>query len=274
MMFSDYGGAHKDARFEVMSFLATTPSGASTFWMGSQRLRQGRLGNERRMSYKSLGDKVRLKCLPAYVDAADHLTGLLISFCIDKNAALRLSEEYKSDTAFGKVGPWAPRAFRKLTMIGNLAGIIVQGLRSDGQDLVWITDEDEIAPNPQKHAEATQILGHLISSYCTGPMGHFRFGTTASDPGDLHIEDLASLPDLAAGCLNELLTYMYPHPDSPSLERLFVPTTGRTPAKARTIATWLARSARPLTKLNLVVDESAGLCSVRHFSVVTNLEEL
>lgn len=62
MLFSDYGGAHKDARFEVISFLAATPSGASTFCAGRQRLRQGQLGNERRMSYKSLGDKMRLKC--------------------------------------------------------------------------------------------------------------------------------------------------------------------------------------------------------------------
>jgi hypothetical protein len=217
---------------------------------------------------------VRLNCLPAYLDVADHLAGLLISFCIDKNAAHRLSEEYRSDTAFGELGPWAPRAFRKLTLIGHLAGILVQGVRRDGQDIVWITDEDEIAPNPQKHAEATQIFGHLISSYSTGPMGHFRFGTTSSDPGDLHIEDLASLPDLAAGCLSELLTFVYPHPDSPSVERLFVPTAGGIPAKARTIATWLARSASPLTKLNVVVDESAGLCSVRRFSVVTSLEEL
>jgi hypothetical protein len=260
IMLSDYVGVHKDARFEVMSFLVTTPSG-STFWAERQRVRQGQMGPERRMSYKALGDKVRLKCLPAYLDVADRVTGLLISFCIDKNAANRLSEEYRSETAFGKLAPWAPRAFRKLTTIGHLAGIVVQGLRGDGQDLIWITDEDEIAPNPDKHAETTLIFSHLLSSYCTGPMGHFRFGTTASDPGDLHIEDLASVPDLAAGCLNELLTYMYPHPESRSVDRLFVPAGGRTPAKVRLVAAWLAGSASPLTKLNVVLDESAGLCS-------------
>lgn len=274
IMFSDYGGAHKDARFEVMSFLVTTPRGASPFLAERQRLRQGQLGTQRRMSYKALGDKLRLKCLPAYLDAADHLTGLLVSFCIDKNAKNRLCEMYKPETSIGQLSPWSPRAFRKLTTIGHLAGILVQGLRTDGQDVVWITDEDEIAPNPDKHAEATQIFGHLLSSYCTGPMGKFRFGTTAADPGDLHIEDLASLPDLAAGCLNELLTYMYPHPDSPTVERLYVPIDGGTPAKARTIAAWLAESASPLAKLNIVVDESADLCSIRRFSVVTNLEKL
>lgn len=274
VMFSDYGGAHKDARFEVMSFLVTSPVGLSRFVAERRRLRQGPLGAERRMAYKALGDKVRLRCLPAYLEVADLLSGLLINFCIDKNAAHRLGEEYRAETAFGNLAPWASRSFRKLTTIGHLAGIVVEGLRGDGQNLIWITDEDEIAPNPAKHAEATRILVHWLSCYCTGPMGHFRFGTTASDPGDLHIEDLASLPDLAAGCLNEILTYLYRHPESHSVERLFVPTDGGVPGKARNIAAWLAGQAGPLTKVNVVVDESGGLCAVRRFTVVTELRDL
>lgn len=274
LIFSDYGGAHKGARFEVMSFLITTPQGISVFLDQRQQLRESRLGTERRMAYKALGDKVRLNSLPAFLDAADHLAGLLICFAIDKAAAHRLSEGPPSDGGVGQLGSWAPRAFRKLTMIGHLAGILVQGVRRDRQDLLWITDEDEIAPNPDKHAESTRIFGHLLNCYCSGPMGHFRFGTTASDPGDLHIEDLAAVPDLAAGCLADVLTCISPHPESPSVERLYVPTHGGTSEKARHVAEWLADAASPLTKLNVVVDERDGLCSVRHFSVVTDLREL
>ncbi|MCV7079582.1 hypothetical protein [Mycobacterium szulgai] len=226
------------------------------------------------MSYKRLNDKVRLKSLPNYLEAADQLEGLLINFAVDKNATHRLSEEPWTETAFGRIGLWAPRAFRKLTVIGHLAGILVEGVRADGQNLLWITDEDDIAPNPDKHAEATRLLAHYISSYCTGPLGHFRFGTTASDPGDLHIEDLAAVPDLAAGGLNDILTEVFPHPQSQSVERLFVPVGVQTPAKVGLVAGWLARVASPLAKINIVVDERAGLCSVRRFAVVTNLTEL
>ncbi len=272
-IFSDYGGAHKGACFEVMSFLITTPQGISNFLVHRQELRQGPLGFQRRMSYKALGDKVRLNSLPAFFDAADRVTGLLVCFAIDKGAAYRLQEGPPTGSEVGQLGLWAPKAFRKLTTIGHLAGILVQGLRRDRQDLLWITDEDEIAPNTEKHAEATRILGHLLSCYGSGPMGHFRFGTTASDPGDLHIEDLVALPDLAAGCLNDVLTYISPHPESPTVERLYIPTGGGTSAKTRLVAEWLA-AASSLAKLNIVVDERDGFCSVRRFTVVTDFREL
>ncbi|TCC29681.1 hypothetical protein [Kribbella speibonae] len=274
MMFSDYGGAHNAARFEVISFMVTTPGGLTNFWTERQRLRRGQLGAARRMSYKTLNDKVRLRSLSGYLDAADHVTGLLITFAVDKRAAHRLSEDHHPEVAFGGLAPWSPRAFRKLTRIGHLAGIVVQGLRGDGQDLLWITDEDEIAPNPHKHSEATRLMAHLISSYCTGPLGHFRFGTTASDPGDLHIEDLAAVPDLAAGCLNQILSDMSPDPASRVVERLFIPSGGAVHPKLTQITTWLAANASALTKVNVVVDESADGCSVRRFTVVTDVREL
>lgn len=273
-LFSDYGGAHKGAPFEVFSFLVTTPYGLLKWWGTRQRLREGELGTERRMAYKRLNDKVRLNCLPDYLEAVDQIEGLLVNFAIDKNAAHRLSEEPQTEIAFGQIGVWAPRAFRKLTTIGHLAGILVEGIRGDGQDLLWITDEDDIAPNLDKHAEATRLLAHYVSAYCTGALGHFRFGTTASDPGDLHIEDLAAVPDLAAGCLNDVLTEVFAHPQSQSVERLFVPPSVGTPTKLRLVAEWLAGVATPLAKLNIVVDENNGRCSVRHFSVVTDLTKL
>lgn len=274
LLFSDYGGAHNHARYVVMSFLVTTPEGISVFLGRRRQLRDGPLGPQRRMAFKSLNDNVRLRSLPAFLDAADHLAGLLISFAVDKAAAHRLGEQYLHETAFGPLGAWAPRSFRKLTTIGHLAGIVVQGLRKDGQDLLWITDQDEIAPNHVKHAEATLVLGHLLSCYCTGSLGHFRFGTTASDPGDLHIEDLAAVPDLAAGVLCDLLSFLAPHPQAQTVQRVYVPTDGGVAAKTRRLAEWLSESPSPLAKVNIVVDERDGLCSVRHFTVVTDFPRL
>jgi hypothetical protein len=197
----------------------------------------------------------------------------LVNFALDKRATDRLSEGYTSDTTFGHLEAWADRPFGKLTRVGHLAAILIEGVRRDGQNLVWITDEDEIAPNDSKHAEATKILGHYLNSYCSGPMGHFRFGTTASDAGDLLIEDLAAVPDLAAGCLGEVLSLLAPHPDSSSVERLFIPAGGL-PARGMDIATWLADSSGTLKKLTLVVDESSVGCSIRNFEIITKLEEL
>ncbi len=222
------------------------------------------------MSYKALNDNVRLRSLIGYLEAADRLAGVLTSFAVDRRATHRFNESYKPKTAFGALGPWASKPFGKLSRVGHLAAIVIEGLRADGQDLIWITDEDEIAPNPTKHAEATRFLGHILSSYCTGDMGHFRFGTTASDPGDLLIEDLAAVPDLAAGSLNEILSRVGLHPESHTVARLFIAAEGIAPLKVRHIANWLSRSSSTLKKVNVVVDEGSSGCWVRRFSVVTH----
>lgn len=154
------------------------------------------------MSYKALNDNIRLRLLAAYLDATDLIDGVLLSFAVDKRAMHRLTESYQPETAFDTLGPWARRSFGKLSRVAHLGAIVIEGLRADHQHLTWITDEDEIAPNPDKHAEATKVIGRLISAYLTGDMGHLRFGTTASDNGDLLIEDLTAVPDLAAGGLN------------------------------------------------------------------------
>ncbi|GAA0478659.1 hypothetical protein Aca07nite_74710 [Actinoplanes capillaceus] len=274
LLFSDYGGAHKEAKFEVLSFLVTTVPGVREFDTERRRLRAGGLGTERRMAYKSLNDKVRMRNLGAFGSAANLLPGLLVNFAIDKRSIDRVGEGYQSDTTVGRLGPWAQRSFSKLTRVGNMAGILFEGVRREGQNLIWITDEDEIAPNVHKHTESTKILVHYLSCYLSGNMGHFRFGTTASDTGDLLIEDLAAIPDLAAGCLGEILSMIAPHPASSSIARLFVPANTNLAAKVIEIATWLGSSSGVLRKINIVIDEGGDGCAVRDFTVVTNFEEL
>ena len=274
LMFSDYGGAHKQARYEIISFLALTLPGLRSFDDERRRLREGSMGSERRMSYKALNDTMRMRSLPSFLTAADQLQGLLISFALDKRSMGRMSERYAAAAAFGELGRWAEGSFGKLTRIGHLGAIIVEGVRREGQDLIWISDQDEIAPNDAKHVEATRVLGHYLNSYCTGNMGHFRFGTTASDAGDLLIEDLAAVPDLAAGCLGDVLSRWAPHPESSSVNRVFVPAGGDFPIKTVEIASWLAASSAALGKLCVVVDEGRAGCSVRSFETVTRLEEL
>jgi hypothetical protein len=274
LIFSDYGGSHKDARFEVFSFLATTPVGIARFESQRQQLRQDRLGRERRMAYKALNDGIRRHALPEFLRATDEINGLLINFAVDKQSLHRLREDYPTSPAFGDIGPWASRSFGKLACVGHLGALLVEGLRTDHQDVLWISDEDEIAPNLEKHAEATRVIGHLLNSYCTSQIGHFRFGTTSSDPGDLSIEDLAAVPDLAAGCLTDVLTELQPNPAASSVNRLHIPPEGTAPFKLRRIAAWLGEASSPLGKINLVIDEGEEGCAVRSFTMVTDLAEL
>ena len=257
LMFSDYGGAHKGARYEVFSYLVTTVAGFSSFNSRRTQIREAGL-HRRRMSYKTLNDTVRLRSLPGYLEATDQLAGALFSFAVDKRAAHRLTEDYHAETVFGTLGPWASSSFGKLSKVAHLAAMVIEGTRADGQSLIWITDEDEIAPNATKHAEATRFIGHLLNHYCTGNMGHFRFGTTASDSGDLLIEDLAAVADLAAGGLQEILLRVGLPTNSRLPQRLIFVAEGVPPIKVRYIGQWLSDSSSALKKVNVVVDEGTG----------------
>lgn len=274
LMFSDYGGTHKGARYEVYSFLITTPAALSSFDTMRIHLRQGGLGTQRRMAYKALNDNVRLRSLADYLHLADHITGVLISIAVDKKSIHRFSDSYEAETAFGTVGPWSSKSFGRLSRVAHLAAILIEGLRDDGQNLLWITDEDEIVANQIKHGEATRLIGHLLSHYCTANMGHFRFGTTASDVGDLLIEDLTSVPDLAAGSLNDILFLTGLRSETRVPEKLFIGANGMPPIKIQRIASWLSDSSGALKKTNVVVDEGADGCWVRLVSVETQLPPL
>jgi hypothetical protein len=274
LVFSDYGGSHKEAKFDVSSFLITSPAGLTDFNARRSRIRAAQLG-ERRISYKSLGDRVRLQSLGDFLEATDALLGLLVSFAIDKRALHRLTEQAPDSTDERGFGQWASVAFNKLTRVGHLVAMCVEGVRADNQDLVWITDQDDIAPNDAKHADATRLLGHLLSAYCTGPMGHFRFGTTQSDLGDLLIEDLTAVPDLAAGCLNDILTDLHLHPASSSVTRLFAPASPNDKPRTAPLRSWLAGGDEALAKITIAVDEDEhGRCSVRHLTLVSDLHDL
>jgi hypothetical protein len=271
LMFSDYSGTHKGAQFDIYTFLVTTTAALRPFLAATDDLRAGAFGRTRRMSYKSLNDTVRARALPEFLTAANQMQGLVVSFAIDKRAAHRLSEEYQPTTVFGSLGTWSPRSFRKLTTVGNLASILVEGVRGELQNLMWFTDSDDIAPNEPKHREATQVLGHQLSVYLTGQMGHLRFGTSASDPGDLSIEDSLAVPDLAAGCLGEVLAHLATGPGGDPVERLFVPEAGHPAPKVRRIAGWLSEAETALQKVNVIVNEGSPGCSVHTLTLFTDV---
>ncbi len=77
------------------------------------------------------------------------------------------------------------------------------------QNIFWVTDEDEIAPNVPRLKELTHIFAHVLSGMLSHDVGHIRVGTTGTTAGDdLCIEDYAAIADLIAGSVND---YMASH---------------------------------------------------------------
>jgi hypothetical protein len=114
--------------------------------------------------------------------------------------------------------------------------------------LLWFTDEDEIAANAGRVTAMTSLAAGIISRYVSHDLGHFRFGTTSCDNGDLFIEDFAAIPDLVAGALAESC-------QSRSVSsNLSLRLANETSAKTRVILAWVAEDTQPLRRISLSID--------------------
>ena len=124
-------------------------------------------------------------------------------------------------------------------------------LSAPSQNVMWFTDNDDFVANDQRVVDLTPLFAGIVSSYSEQEMGHFHFGTTRCDNGDLMIEDLASLPDLAAGALSEVPMRGI----LPQSSRLLVSARCDLPPKAVRILGWLSERRKALHRITFVVDE-------------------
>ena len=119
--------------------------------------------------------------------------------------------------------------------------------------MIWITDQDEIVSNITKHREATAVIGNCLNHLVNHSMGHFRLATTQSDTEKRDLEDLAAIPDLAAGSLADVASIMASRGGFPSKGHLRRPENG-TPKKAIEILRWLADPRHTLKRITICVE--------------------
>ncbi|MGE5574106.1 MAG: hypothetical protein ACM3ZU_13995 [Bacteroidota bacterium] len=158
---SDYGGEHKGARFETLSFLLID---LQYYWLWEElrtRLRSHTLPNRRRMVFKSLSDRARRQAVVPFLRYANTLPGLLATIALDHGAIEILSEPLpeSNDSPIGSLSNWSPSAFRKLSRVAQLGATLVAGMSAPGQNLLWVSDDDKIAPNREKLFEQPVSLG-------------------------------------------------------------------------------------------------------------------
>lgn len=146
----------------------------------------------------------------------------------------------------------------KLTLTAALGGVLLAGFSAPSQDVMWFLDEDDVVANPKRVCEASEIAGLIVSKLIPHDMGRFRFGNTTCDDGSLSIEDLASIPDLAAGAICELLAHGLPS-ETPLMSAF---PSGLT-SKARAILKWCCLSRAYPLKMSFVLLERGHPGKVR-----------
>ena len=132
-----------------------------------------------------------------------------------------------------------------MTFIAHLGAVLIAGLSAPGQNVLWLTDNDDFVANDQRVINLTPLFAGIISCYMGHGLGHFRFGTMKCDAGNLDIEDLASIPDLAAGAACEIplaSTWGYQ-------SAIKIPLRDHTSLKALKILHWMGQRRASLKRL-------------------------
>lgn len=256
VLVSDYAGEHKASQFQVLGYLIADRPGILRQWDIERRdIRKNHLRDERRISFKGLGDARKQRALVPFLKSANSINGLLFCVAFDGCAdSFASSVNWPKEQQMGEVRrpSWKPQVWDKLICVSLFGSVLVGGLSRPGQNLHWITDEDEIVANEDYQSHACQVLAGMLHHYSAGGLGQFRFGIAGKFNDERRAEDLISIVDLAAGAFAETLTSLS-ESRIPKSTNVFIPTPGKTSTKAELILGWLSDSTVPLKKIVCLV---------------------
>lgn len=264
LVASDYSGQHKGASFETYSMLFTGTRGWDEWETTRLQLRRIYKVGNRRISFKGLSDSRKRDMLPSFLNAADQLPGLCVVLAVDRKIQSLFHKDKPIDLSSPELTSYShyrDRIFERLLRIVHFVSFFVAGLSRQNQDVLWFTDQDAIAANDARVVELCGIWSNVLGNYLKHDLRHIKCGTTQCDDGSLQIEDLASVPDLAAGALGALLNQYAAKGIMPS--RVLIPAPSELPPKSAHICKWLAYKEASLNRLILMIDEEPKMGSLR-----------
>ena len=251
VLASDYTGEHKNSQFQVLGYLLADGSRSIPAWDRSRKtLRAKLLPDNRRIEFKGLGDALKQKALPAFLELANSINGLILCVAIDKRIHQIVPGLISAKDA--ATMHWKPEAWEKLIRVAIFGSILVSGLARRGQRLLWITDEDVIVANQKRLNDAARIIGGFLWQYCPKRLDDVTIGIAGRFNDDGRAEGLISIVDLAVGSVTESLSLIGPA-NVPKSSNIFTPIHRHLSTKALLILSWLSRSHVPLKKLILMV---------------------
>jgi len=257
LLASDYSGFEPSSAYTVISIVVVDLYNSAEWEMKRRHVRERYLPNKRRLSFKSLNDKYRKVALIPFLEAADCIEGLLVSFVINKKLKNLFTYPGIYDKWRAKLGlkwRWSEKQFEQMLRLTHFTSILIGALGKDGQCMYWISHQDEIFANQSKHEDVSAIMSRLGNIYIQHNPGELGVGTSAIDPGDRAEEDLVAVADLAAGAIVDVVR------DSSSRanwhSRNGISPIESTKEKSEPIIIWLSNDRSRLKKTNIIFDES------------------
>jgi hypothetical protein len=272
LIASDFTGDQSGSSFEVFSFVITSIEAIAAWNPYRLEIRRRYGLNNRRISYAKLGDRRKQAAMHEFAYVSNAMSGLSVTVLVNKNIASLFRPRGRlipsAIEVAGRTFPnWRPRVFERVLRSTHLVSVFVAGLAGEMQDVTWITDEDEIAPNIERLTDLTFVFAHTLGNMLPHSVRHIRVGTTATTAGDdLAMEDLTAVADLIGGAMNDFLATFRRH--NIQLSRVIAMAPVDTAARTQSVIAMLFDERAPLRKLvfsiNLNPDSPAGLLFTQH----------
>jgi hypothetical protein len=253
-IFSDYSG-EGSGRYFVYSVLVCGFNMRAPFEERTREIRRRFALGAKEFAYKDLAMGQMRRALPDYLAAADELPGFLCTVAVDKRIrsvfAIEQDARQRLVAALEAVGLGVrkPDVAEKLLRVVHLTAYLAALLGHDGQDIFWMTDHDEICPTSNQHRQLLEAFARVLSLY-QRPEIHFEKMGGAAPFAERSVEmnDLLSLPDLAAGTVGDYL----------SKRDILRPDEIRIKSGADKVLLWLGRAGIGLKKSCFILRAGEG----------------
>lgn len=253
---SDYGGQAAQYDYETIVFVLANARHLGAWASAVTATRARYLRDRRRMAYSKLGDRRRARALPAFLDAANYIPGLLV--CVLKSK--KLPPLCAVDAA--RYPGWHPGELERAHLIAHLIGFFLGGLSAPLQNVSWVTDDDSMAANAERQKQLLNLFARTSSRYLASGLGHLKVGTTGMvDDTSRVFEDFVAVPDLAAGAVAECYTHLGGTAAMP--RDVIVPPPSTLVPKARCILDWFSDATQPLRRLVYALDPTESGAGIR-----------
>lgn len=212
-VFSDYSGEGA-GRYHVYSVLICGMNMTSGFHDRVVKVRADHALGDKEIAFKDLNMGQMRRAMPAFLDAADQLPGLLYTVAVDKRIRSVFGSEPDTPKKIASIleeaglGKRSPKTAEKLMRIVHLVAYFVALLSADQQKIFWMTDHDEISPSVEQHQQLMELcFGRVLPFYLSpGTTFEGMGGALPFEERSVEMNDRLSLPDLVAGVLGDYLT--------------------------------------------------------------------
>lgn len=254
-LFSDYSGSN-DQQLISYSILILDENSVNLFASSQKTFWENYSLGTKIIEYKKLNDGPRKRALMPFLEFCNKLNGLILTILIHKNTKSLFTDELPEKLQ-EQIIVWKKKHVReKFLRLREFILLILNGLGTQNQNFLWITDNDEFVANSLQLTTANTILKDTLNKHLDFIIGQFELKTLNSDSPNKCFEKLCSLTDLIAGGLVDFVGDYYNANISPKDGEVAKPIL-HNKLKVNPITNWLSKKEEDnmLKKITIKITE-------------------